>query len=78
VCVGASDMTTASNDPSSSVLCVMCIGIFPRGVPKGGGGGGRYAPPGYAQRSGQCPKIFFFGHFFLFLADFAIFSGFVN
>jgi hypothetical protein len=41
VCVGASDMTTASDDPSSSVLCVMCTRRFPRGVP----GGGRYAPP---------------------------------
>jgi hypothetical protein len=43
VCVGASGSTTASDDPSSSVLCVMCTGRFPRGVP----GGGRYAPPGY-------------------------------
>jgi hypothetical protein len=43
VCVGASDSTTASDDPSSSVLCVVCVGRFPRGVP----GGGRYAPPGY-------------------------------
>jgi hypothetical protein len=31
VCVGASDMTTASDDPSSSSLCVVCIGRFPRG-----------------------------------------------
>jgi hypothetical protein len=46
VCVGASDMTTASDDPSSSALCVVCVGRFPRGVP----GGGRYAPPGYAQQ----------------------------
>jgi hypothetical protein len=44
VCVVASDSTTASDDPSSSVLCVVCIGRFPRGVP----GEGRYAPPGYA------------------------------
>jgi hypothetical protein len=41
VCVGMSDMTTASDDPSSSAFCVVCIGWFPRGVP---GGGGRYAP----------------------------------
>jgi hypothetical protein len=41
VCVGASDSTTASNDPSSSALCVVCVGRFPRGVPRGG----RYAPP---------------------------------
>jgi hypothetical protein len=63
VCVGASDSTTASDDPSSSALCVMCIGL-PRGVP---GGGGRYGPPGYAQqRSGQHPKFFFLGVFLLF------------
>jgi hypothetical protein len=68
VCVGASDMTTASDDPSSSALCVVCVGCFPRGVP----GGGRYAPPGYAQRSatggspGQCPEFFFLGGFCYF------------
>jgi hypothetical protein len=28
VCVGASDMTTASDDPSSSALCVVCTGTF--------------------------------------------------
>jgi hypothetical protein len=65
VCVGTSDMTTTSDDPSSSALCVVCVRRFPRGVPRGGGG--RYAPPGYAQRSGQCPKICF-GWFLLFLA----------
>jgi hypothetical protein len=36
VCVGASDSTTASDDPSSS-FCVVCIGRFPRGVPGGVG-----------------------------------------
>jgi hypothetical protein len=56
VCVGASDMTTVSDDPSSSALCVVCAGNFPRG--------GRYAPPGYTQRSGQCPKIFLGGFFY--------------
>jgi hypothetical protein len=65
VCVGTSDMKTASDDPSSSSLCVMCIGRFPRGVP----GGSRYAPPGYVQHSGQCPEICFW-------AFFSIFSGF--
>jgi hypothetical protein len=35
VCVGASDMTTASDDPSSSVICVVCARRFPRGVPGG-------------------------------------------
>jgi hypothetical protein len=28
VCVGASDSTTASDDPSSSALCVVCVGRF--------------------------------------------------
>jgi hypothetical protein len=81
VCVGTSDMTTASDDPSSSALCVMCVGCFPRGVP----GGGRYAPPWLrvafetSGSPGQCPKCFFLGgRFLLFLADFSIFSGFVN
>jgi hypothetical protein len=43
VCVGASGSTTASENISNSVLCVVCVGRFPRGVP----GGGKYAPPGY-------------------------------
>jgi hypothetical protein len=43
----------------------------------GSQGGAGIPPPGYAQRSGQRPE-FFFGQFLLFLADFAIFSGFVN
>jgi hypothetical protein len=72
VCVGASGSTTVSDDPSSSVLCVVCIGHFSRGVP-GGGGGGRYAPPSYGQCStpGISPgsiRGFFRGRFFLFLA----------
>jgi hypothetical protein len=67
VFMGVSDMTTASDDPSSNSLHVMCIGGFPRGVL----GGGKYAPPGYAQRLRQCPK-------FVFWAVFSIFSGFVN
>jgi hypothetical protein len=37
VCVGASDSTTASDDPSNSSLCVVCVGHFL--------GGGRYGPP---------------------------------
>jgi hypothetical protein len=56
VCVGTSGSTTASNNPSSSSLCGMCIGRFPRG--------GRYAPPGYAA----VPPNFFLGRFLLFLA----------
>jgi hypothetical protein len=69
VCVGTSDMTTASDDPSSSIFCVVCIGRFPRGVPGGEG----MPPPGYVQRSatgsspGQHPEICF-GRFLLFLA----------
>ena len=48
VCVGALGLTTASDDPSSSALCVMCAERFPREVL----GGDKYAPPGYAQRLG--------------------------
>jgi hypothetical protein len=69
VCVGASDSTTASDDPSSSALCVMCTRRFPRGVPRGVG----MPPPGYVQCSkmGSSPRQnFFFG------VVFAIFSGF--
>jgi hypothetical protein len=70
VCVGASDMTTASDDPSSSALCVVCVGRFPRGVPGGAG-----MPPlvtrsvrqrAVAQGSGQRPEIFFLGGFCYF------------
>jgi hypothetical protein len=39
-----------------------------------GGAGMPPPPPGYVQRLGQRPEIFFFGRFLLFLADFAIFS----
>jgi hypothetical protein len=35
LCVGASDMTTASDDTSSSVLCVVYTRCFPRGGPRG-------------------------------------------
>jgi hypothetical protein len=81
-CVGASDMTTASDDPSSSGFCVMCTRIFPRGVLGGGGAG--MPPFGYTKclatsgSPGQRPEIFFFWWFLLLLADFAIFSGFLN
>jgi hypothetical protein len=76
VCVGASDTTTASDDPYKLELC-RCAGRF-LGGSQGGAG---MPPPGYAQRSapggspGQRPEFFFFfGRFLLFLADFAIFS----
>jgi hypothetical protein len=54
VCVDASDMTTASEDPSSSSLCVMCDGRFPRG--------GRYAPPWLRAT----PRNFLLGSFCYF------------
>jgi hypothetical protein len=38
-------MTIVSDDPSSSTICVMCIGNFPRGVLGGEG----IRPPGYTQ-----------------------------
>jgi hypothetical protein len=74
VCVGASNMTTTSDDPSSSALCVICTGSFPRGVPggRGGGGGGAGMPPPplvmcsvrkWAVAQGNAPK-FFFGWYF--------------
>jgi hypothetical protein len=40
VCVGASDSKTASDDPSSSVIFVVCVRRF-----LGGSQGGRYGPP---------------------------------
>jgi hypothetical protein len=79
VCVGASDMTTASDDPSSSALCVVCVRHFPRGV-QGGAGMPPLVTRSVWQRAvarGSASK-FFLGGFLLFLADFAIFSGFVN
>jgi hypothetical protein len=55
--------------PRISSLIVPCAsGIF-LGGSQGGAG---MPPPGYVQRSRQCPNFFFFG------AVFAIFSGFVN
>jgi hypothetical protein len=63
VCVGASDSTAASDDPSSRVLCVVCIDRFL--------GGARYGPLWLRAvfGSGQRPKIFF-GPYLLFLAVF--------
>jgi hypothetical protein len=69
VCVGASDSTTAFDDPSSSDLCVVCVGCF-----LGGSQGG----PGMAPLVMRNAPIFFFWRFLLFLPDFAIFSGFLN
>jgi hypothetical protein len=40
VCVGASGSTTVSDDPSSSALCVVCVGRF-----LGGSQGGQVWPP---------------------------------
>jgi hypothetical protein len=65
VCVGGSDSTTASDDPSISSLYVVCVERFPRGVPGGVG-----MPP-LVTRSirGNAPK-FLLGRFLLFLAVF--------
>jgi hypothetical protein len=62
VCVGTSDMKTASDDPSSSVICVMCTGAF-----LGGSQGGQVCPPWLRTT----PQNFFW-------VIFAIFRGFVN
>jgi hypothetical protein len=66
VCVGASDTTTTSIDPFTQSFAV-CAERFPR--ESQGGGGAGMPPPGYVQRSGQRPKIYFW-------AVFDIFSGF--
>jgi hypothetical protein len=60
VCVGASDMKTVSDDPSSSALCVMCPGCFPRG--------GQVLPPLVMRNVRGSAPNFFFGAFLLFLA----------
>jgi hypothetical protein len=65
VCVGASGSTTASDDPSSSALCVVCVGRF-----LGGSQGGPGMPP-LVTRNVCAPNFFFW-------AVFAIFSGFLN
>jgi hypothetical protein len=62
--------------PTSFSLCVVCTERFPRGVP-GGPGPPPPPPPGYVQRSGKRPKLFFWAVFAI-LADFAIFSSFLN
>jgi hypothetical protein len=61
VCVGVSDITTASDDPSSSGPCVVCVECFPRGVL----GGGRYAPP-WLRAMFDNGQIFFLGGFCYF------------
>jgi hypothetical protein len=66
VCVGVSDSTTASDDPSSSLFVLCASGAFLGGSQ----GGGRYAPPGYAQCSamgpGAAPRYFVLGGFCYF------------
>jgi hypothetical protein len=74
VCVGASDLTTASDDPSSSSLCFMCARCFPRGV----SGGRRYVPPWLCLAFRTTPPNLFFGWILLFFVDFSIFSDFLN
>jgi hypothetical protein len=79
VCVGVSGLTTASDDPSSSACCVVCTERF-LGGPRGGHtvqhstSGSSPRPTGFRA----APRNYFFWWFFLFLADFAIFSGFLN
>jgi hypothetical protein len=74
VCVGASDSTTASNDPNflRSLCCVRQA--LPRGA--------RYGPPSYAQHSALGGSLELTGFRTaprnLFLGGFAIFSGFLN
>jgi hypothetical protein len=75
VCVGASDSTNASDDPK--FLCSLCH--VRRALSWGGprGGGGKFGPLGYVQCSGQRLDFFFFV-IFAILADFVIFSDFLN
>jgi hypothetical protein len=61
VCVGASDTTTASDDPFTRAL-PCASGAF-LGGSQGGAG---MPPPGYAQRSGQRPENFFWAVFCYF------------
>jgi hypothetical protein len=90
VCVGASDTTTASDDPflggSQGGAGMPPLGYAERSAPDGSPG-----PTGFGaapqvcttfgtwhspgtRGSGQRPENFFLGGFLLFLADFAIFS----
>jgi hypothetical protein len=63
-------MSERSQLPSLFVSCA--LGAF-----LGGSQGGQVAPPSYVQRSCSTPKKKF-GQVFAILADFAIFSGFLN
>jgi hypothetical protein len=49
VCEGTSGSTIVSDDPSSSVLCVVCTGRFLEGP--------GMAPLGYTQRSETCSSL---------------------
>jgi hypothetical protein len=61
VCVGASDMTTASDDPSSSALLSCVLGAF-----LGGSQGGQVCPPWLRATFGAAPRNFFLGGFCYF------------
>jgi hypothetical protein len=77
--------------PRTSAMFVSCApGAFLGGSQGGGGGGGGEGMPPWLHATfrngwyleadgvwGSTPK-YFLGRFLLFLADFAIFSGFVN
>jgi hypothetical protein len=85
VCVGASDSTTASDDPN--FLRSLCH--VRRALSWGGPRGGPGLPPPWLRTTfgsghpgadrvqGSAPKFFFWAVFAI-LADFSIFSGFLN
>jgi hypothetical protein len=78
VCVGTSDSTIASDDPNF-LLSLCCVHrALPRGVP----GGPSMAPLVTRSRSrrgsGQLPEFIYLWVVFAILAEFDIFSGFLN
>jgi len=62
VCAGALDSTTASGNPSSSALCVMCIGCFLGGSQVDIGGHPPF-PNGSKQLSGNFDNLLFLAGF---------------
>jgi hypothetical protein len=61
VCVGASDSTTMSDDPSSSSMCVVYVELFLEGSQ-----GGQVWPPWLRTTFGATPQNFFWAVFFIF------------
>jgi hypothetical protein len=70
VCEGASDLTTTFDDPKFLRHLFHVHRVLPRGVPRGA----KYAPP---LVTCSAPNLLFWAVFAI-LADFSIFSGFVN